>query len=195
MNYLIELTAKNVQVDVAVDAAGWPRKRAKQQAMEALGYLSDAVKVAIEGAPHVGAARELIDASPVMGMDEEADRTLGPAEVGKPVAAQVGPVTWEAIEIFVKAVKLPEGVALAEAADGVPTTRLSDTERKALIFVGEDRAGGGTHAPEIATVEVDFDLEPDEIAARMLTAANQVLEAVKLRDAPATEGTEGEDPS
>ena len=77
MKFLIEVTSKNVQIGVVVDASSWPRKTSRGMAEEALVYLSKAIPVALEGAPHVGKERHLIDVSPIGGLDSEADGVLG----------------------------------------------------------------------------------------------------------------------
>ncbi len=119
MRYAIELTARDLEVRVVVDASRWPTKVARPQAKEALQGLARALSVAIEAAPHVGTPRELVDISPVVGLDEAADRALGaPTPPEREVAPRVGSVTWEAMESYIRAVQLPEGTKLLEGPVG-----------------------------------------------------------------------------
>jgi hypothetical protein len=176
MEHSIILTARNTRIRVDIDSTPWPRKRASQMAHEALQALGGGVAAAIEAAPHVGVERALVDVSPVLTSGDGAE-----PEPETPQAPQVGPRTWESAEGFVKAVELPEGVILVTLDDGfTPMTRISDHERKALVFLAEDPPPPESEI-ESGSVEIDFDLEVDEIRDRMMGAANAILEAVRLR--------------
>jgi hypothetical protein len=196
MRYGIVLTAKDLQVHVIVATSRWPRKLAKQQAQEALAYLGGAVRVAIEGAPHVGTPRGLIDVSSVVGLDAAADRELG---APRPQGEQVGSVSWEAMESFIKAVELPPGTKLiVDVADGrgalkvrsALKVRRGATGQVALAWVAEDRipAPEGDVPLEVATFEISFQLDPEQIKERVLLAADTVLFHVKQRDGTLSPG-------
>ena len=199
MRYAIELTARNAHIRVVIDATPWPRKTAAGQAKEALHSLGQAIAAAIEGAPHIGTPRELVDISPV---DHDAGSAgpwnIGPAEAEqpgpepeKPTAPQVGPRNWESATAAIRAVKLPPGVQLVEDEDRderALRVRHTPAGRVALFWLAEEPVPDEGRPPMLATIEVNLDLEADEIKERMIVAAEQILERVKQREEPASTG-------
>jgi hypothetical protein len=180
MKHAIELTARNTWIRVEIDGGRWPRKTAEAQAKEALAYLGRAIAAAIEGAPQVGVARELVDISP---MDHGAESQDRPE---LPTAPRVGARTWEAVEAAIRAVKLPEGIELKEYEFDEKQLKVRHTSgaREALFWLTEVVAGEAPHEPEVSVFEINVAFEPDQIEARVLEAAKSLLKKVADRDKP-----------
>jgi hypothetical protein len=186
--YAIELKAGGVNVRVEVDESQWPQKRAAARAREALTALSRFVAVAMEQAPHVGVARELVEVSPVSWSGKSLGRLI--REIAAPereTAPQVGGRTQEAVENAVLGTKLPRGVRLVRNSEGDPQSRVSPSGGKILYFLVEDRHHREGARVPMGSLSVDLEMDAEEIKARVLETARALLKQIK-RDKAAAKG-------
>ncbi len=190
----IELTSKDLLVEVTVDTARWPRKLARAQAHEALTTLAESIKLAIEKAPHVGIARDLINVSPVdynVGDDREQ-----PDE--RPTAPRVqDTANWLlALVSALKGVKLPEGIILTPGSsmvgDQETGLHLTNTAQGACIAALEEVSPPEGYRAIAATLLLTHELDAGDVAARVEACIVAIQRQGEERDLglPVAEGEE-----